>query len=353
MIHDDIINISKVLLKWSDSMMWELLASLILAFGITFVAMPVVIKIMKGGGMLAKDVNKFDKRKIPEMGGIASLLGFVIALSFVVGTKKIVGYEMEVPILSVFCVMLLAAFVGLFDDIALISRRTKAIGILFAALPFMIAHPGVPTISFPFGLVLDFSSIPLFYWLILVPIGVTGVANALNMSAGYNGLESGQIAVISFFLLIVAYLNNSALSAIMIFSALLGASLALFYFNRYPARVFVGDIGTLALGAAIGAGVIIGNIEFFGLICILPAFYEFFATVWYGHIKKIERRGFCMDPVITNDNPSKLKPPKGAEKFTLAFYILGKKPMTEKNLVRIMLSLYAICGFIALGLKVM
>ena len=331
-------------------MIWELVVSLILAFGVTFVAMPLVIKVMKGGDMFAKDVNKFDKRKIPEMGGIASILGFIIALSFVVGTKKIVGYEMEVPILSVFCVMLLAAFVGLFDDIALISRRTKAVMVLFAALPLMMAHPAIPSIDFPFGLALDFSSIPLLYWLILVPIGVTGVANALNMSAGYNGLESGQIAIISFFLLIVAYLNNSALSAIMIFSALLGASLALFYYNRYPARVFVGDTGSLAFGAAIGAGVIIGNIEFFGLICIIPAFYEFFATVWYGPIKKIERKDFCMDPVITNDNPSKLKSPKGAEKFTLAYLILGKKSMTEKNLVRVMLSLYAICGFIALGL---
>ncbi|MCK4349193.1 MAG: hypothetical protein KAW47_11320 [Thermoplasmatales archaeon] len=332
-------------------MIWELVASLILAFGITFVAMPVVIKIMKGGGMLAKDVNKADKRKIAEMGGIASILGFVVALSFVVGTKKIVGYEMEVPILSVFCAMLLAAFVGLFDDIALISRRTKAVMVLFAALPFMVAHPGVPSIDLPFGLVLDFSSIPLFYWLILVPIGVTGVANALNMSAGYNGLESGQIAIISFFLLVVAYLNNSGISAIMIFSALLGASLALFYFNRFPARVFVGDIGTLALGAAIGAGVIIGNIEFFGLICIIPAFYEFFATVWYGHIRKVERKPACMQPVISG-NPPRLSPPKGTEKFTLAYFILGKKSMTEKNLVRVILSLYAICGFIALGLSV-
>jgi UDP-N-acetylmuramyl pentapeptide phosphotransferase/UDP-N-acetylglucosamine-1-phosphate transferase len=113
--------------------------------------------------------------------------------------------------------------------------------------------------------------------------------------------------------------------------------------------MFVGDIGSLGLGAAIAAGAILGGVEAWGLIAIAPAFYEAAATLWYGGIKKVNRRQACHSPVIAPDG--KLSPPKGAERYTLAYFILGKRPMTEPRLVLTLLSLYALSGIVAVSLS--
>ena len=321
---------------------------MVVSFVITIVVMPLVIKKLKNAEITGIDVNKIEKPKIVEMGGLGAIFG--VSVSFLI-IAIVFGFN---PILAVFGVFLIGVFIGMVDDVKGISRRMKAVYVMVASIPLIIVQPGLPSIQLPFHYLIEFSDIPFFYWLVLVPIGVTGAANAFNMSAGYNGLESGDFAVTSFFLLIISCITNPDSAATLVFSVLLGVSIALFIFNKYPAKMFVGNVGTLGMGATVAAGVIIGNIEFFGILCILPAFYELFGTIFYGNIKKIERRDACMNPVITTDKsnniPPKLSPPKGAEKFTLAFFLLGKKSMTEKDLVRVILSLYAICGLIALGL---
>ena len=184
-----------------------------------------------------------------------------------------------------------------------------------------------------------------------MPIGVTGVANAMNMSAGYNGLESGQVVVVSSVLLTISVLRGDPDFSPMLFASLLGCSLGLYFFNRYPAHVFIGDIGTLGLGAALAAGVILGHLEFYGLIAIAPAFYEGAATIYYGFRNKNgERKSACKNPIIERNGV--LRPPAGASRYTLAYWILSKRPMSEKALVRMLLLLYGVSGVIAITLSV-
>jgi len=187
------------------------------------------------------------------------------------------------------------------------------------------------------------------YWLVLVPLGVTSVANAMNMSAGYNGLESGQISIVSGSLLLIVFLRAGPVYAEIVIAVLFGSALGLFRFNRYPARVFVGDIGTLGMGAALGAGVILGHIEIYGVIAIAPAFYEAFATFYFGVVRKVpDRRKACHNPIIRDDGT--LQPPAGAEHYTLTYLILSKRPMTETKLVRVLLAFYLISGGVAVAL---
>ncbi|HID74018.1 MAG TPA: hypothetical protein EYP43_03085, partial [Thermoplasmata archaeon] len=262
----------------------------------------------------------------------------------------------EVPVLAIIGVCFVAATIGIFDDISVLRRREKAALVIFASLPLIIAHQLTrPEILLPFGnsiLFNDVWAVYLLYWLVLVPIGISGAANAINLSAGYNGLESGEIAVVSLFLILIAFALEATHPVetvltehtVIILTALLGSSLALYTFNRTPAKVFVGDTGTLGMGAVIGAAVILGNIQFYGIICILPAFYEMAATVYYS-AKGVERRDACMNPVIREDG--RLEPPKGAERYTLAYLILSRRPMTERRLVQVILGLYAISGLAA------
>jgi len=337
------------------------------ALAVVLVTMPPLIRKMRDGGMVGHDVNKRGHPAVAELGGITALFAFSISLSVVVGVEKLVGDILEPPYLAAISVFFIASMIGLIDDISNIKQRVKAVAVVFAALPLVLVHfknggltpSGVyegtidiglnAFIQIPLDGVIDFRGMPLLYWFVLVPIGVTGVANAMNMSAGYNGLESGQIAVVSGSLLAVAAFRGTP-ESVLIFAALLGVALGLFWFNRYPARVFIGDIGSLGLGAAIAAGVIIGGIEVYGLIAIAPAFYEAGATLYFGPIKKNgNRREACHNPKIAADGT--LSPPKGAERYTLAYYLLGRRPMKEPRLVATLLALYAIAGVVAIALS--
>ena len=303
--------------------------------------------------MVGKDVNKKSKTEVAELGGIAALFAFSVSLSFVVGLQKLLGNVAEPPFLAAISVFFMAAMIGLIDDISNIKQRLKLIVLAFAALPLMLVHLGPEIVDLPFGFSVDFTgSMYLVYWMVLVPIGVTGLANAVNMSAGYNGLESGQVAIITGSMLAIAFLRGLSSDTLLILATLVGCALGLFYFNRYPAKVFIGDVGTMGLGAAIAAGVILGHLEFYGVIAILPAFYEAAATAYYGaRGKNGDRRKACHDPILLTDG--RLRPAVGAERYTLANLILSKRPMGERNLVRALLGLYALSGFAAIILSVL
>src|SRR5437016_2655041 len=332
--------------------------SLVLAVAATFsfslaivvIAIPGLLRKMREGGMVGKDVNKPSRVEVPELGGIAALFAFSISLSIIVGVQKMVGNIAELPYLAVISVFFIAAMVGLIDDISNIPQRLKIVGVAFAALPLMLVHLGTE-VPFPFGHSIALIGTWYFvYWLLLVPGGVTGVANAMNMSAGYNGLESGQIAIISTAVLVILLVRGSPEHSVIIMAALVGAAIGLYAFNRYPAKVFIGDIGTLGMGAALAAGIVLGHIELYGIIAILPAFYEGFATFYYSQIQCVpDRRHACHHPVIRDDG--NLEPPKGAERYTLAYLLLSRKPMTEQQLVRTLLGLYSLAAIAAIILS--
>lgn len=322
------------------------------SLAVTLAVAPYLLNRLRKAKIVGIDVNKADKREIPEMGGLAAFIGFLFSLSVVLLViRAFSNLEPMVftSIIAAIGVFAIASMIGIIDDLVGISRRKKAIYVMFASIPLIIGQCSDPMILLPFHSHLDFTGVLILYWLIIVPVGITGVANAMNMCAGYNGLESGEITIISFFLLIISYLNGTE-AAVLIFSGLLGASIGLFIFNKYPAKMFVGDVGTLGLGAVIGAGCIVGNIGFYGILCILPAFYELFATIYYGS-RKMERRDACMNPIILDNG--KLKPPRGAEKFTLSYLLLSKKPMHEAKLVNRVLSIYVLCGLLSLGLSLL
>ncbi len=325
----------------------------LLATGTVFILTPPLIRKMQAGGMVGLDVNKATKTPIAELGGIAALFAFSVSLSLVVGFQKLLGNVAEPPFLAAISVFFMAATIGLIDDISDLPQRLKAVAVAFSALPLMLVHLGAPIITFPFGFQLAFlGEIHLVYWLVLVPIGVTGVANALNMSAGYNGLETGQIAVIAASLLIVGQLRGSPDVSLLVFGAIMGCSAGLFYFNRYPARVFVGDIGTLGLGAALAAGIILAHIEFYGLIAIAPAFYELGATTYFGATgKNTARKEACRSPAISPEGH--LSPPAGADRYTLAYWVLSRRAMSERTLVYALLGLYCLSGLAAIGLSLL
>lgn len=295
--------------------------------------------------IMGQDVNKFNKPNIPEMGGLSIPFGITISLLVAANIQKyFVGDFNTIKLYAVLGVFYIAFFIGIIDDLCGINGAKKALYLMIPAFPIILLQQGLPIISLPFNYFLDVPS--LIYWLFLVPIGITCAANAMNMCAGYNGLESGSTVIVSFFLLLISYFQNPHGTTVLIFTSLLGISIALYHYNKFPARIFLGNVGVLAIGATIAASSIIGNIELYAIICILPTFYELYATIYYAGINNIERRVLCNNPIIFEDG--KLKPPVGAKYYTLSFFILGKKPMREKNLVWVHLCLFFIFGIFSI-----
>jgi UDP-N-acetylglucosamine--dolichyl-phosphate N-acetylglucosaminephosphotransferase len=124
----------------------------------------------------------------------------------------------------------------------------------------------------------------LIYPLIFIPIGITGATTVYNFLAGFNGLEAGQGIIILSFLSFISYMTGSSWLAII--GLCMVASLFGFYiFNKYPARVFPGDIMTWSVGALIAIMAILGNYEKIAVFIFIPYIIEFFLKL-RGGLKK-------------------------------------------------------------------
>lgn len=322
-----------------------LFSSALITFLLTYYIMPKVVKKMKQANICGNDVNKIDKPTVPEMGGIGGVLGFSLGLSLTIAIFKYLDFLPAEPLLVSISVLCIASLIGLLDDVSILGRKEKAWFISFASLPLIISQISKPEIDLIFYLIEFNGSISsIFFWIFIVPFGVTCCANALNMSAGYNGLESGQIVIISASMLTVSLIKNLDETVLMLWGGILGSSFSLYLFNKYPAQIFVGDVGTLGFGALIASTVILSNQILFGVICIFPSFYELYSTLRY-KVKGIERRGACMNPQITEEGI--LIPPEGSEDYTLSYLVLSYSPCNEKTLVNRILAFYFFSGLLA------
>jgi len=249
----------------------------LVSFAATFLATPWFIPKLKKAGLVGRDVNKEDKPHIPNIGGFAVVFGLAcgvllaIALSTFFGVFD-GGFRLAI-ILAAFSTVLLMALVGVFDDLFSMHQAVKAAIPIFAALPLIAinANSSNTSMLIPFIGSVDFG---LFYTLLLIPIGITGASNVTNMLAGFNGLEAGMGSVACLSLGLIALFLGRTESAIILF-AMLGALLAFLYYNWFPAKVFIGDVGTLTIGAVLASSVIIGNYEMAGVVVIIPYAMDF------------------------------------------------------------------------------
>ncbi len=241
--------------------------SIMIAFFVSLLITKWQIKSFGHAGIDGTDMHKKHKPRIPEMGGLSAVMGFVFGLSLLLGEKR--GLE-EPFFLTALIGIIGAGLIGMVDDMVNIRQRSKAI------LPYLF--------TIPFGIQMMGNSLEFFgyniehpYLLILiVPFGVTCAANASNMLEGFNGLGAGLSIIVSTTLIILIYLNDGPDLGFLILFPLLGAVMGFGVFNLYPSLIFPGDTFTLFSGAAIGIAAIVSNLITPGIILFLPMIAEFF-----------------------------------------------------------------------------
>lgn len=237
---------------------------------------PYWIKRAKKAGLAGRDINKHEKPLTAESGGITVVAGFLISILFYVGIKTFY-FKTTTNLIEIFALLstvLIITIIGLIDDILGwkigLRQWQKPLICLLAAIPLMVINIGTTTIDLPFLGVFDLG---LIYPLILVPIAISGASNGFNMIAGYNGLETGMGIIILGTLGILVYSTGMTWLALIAF-CMVAALFAFLIFNRYPAKVFPGNIMTYAVGSLIAIIAIIGNMERAALILFIPYFIE-------------------------------------------------------------------------------
>jgi len=297
--------------------MWRTLLSFLTAFLLTVVLMPLVIKLCKK--LKARQTilhyvdNHQSKSGTPTMGGI----GFIIAIA-IATVLATLGEDNSLAIVAVLATVAFAV-VGFLDDfIKIFFKQNKGLAAwqkivfqsaialvvsLFAFYNEVIAGE----ILIPFALTrtsLGWAAIPLFFILFLA------FTNAVNLTDGLDGLASKVTLVYMLFnagLIFVYALvlgdphphHGEYISLLVFCGAVIGGILGFLCFNGFPAKIFMGDTGALALGGAVGALAVVSGLSLYspmiGIMYVLTCLSVIMQVLYFKATKG--KRIFLMSPL--------------------------------------------------------
>jgi phospho-N-acetylmuramoyl-pentapeptide-transferase len=258
-------------------------AAAVTALVIAFWAGPKVIAMLKRHqiGEAAKveaPKNHLAKAGTPTMGGL------IVLLSLVIPTVLWANLGNVYIILILFVTVVLGG-VGFLDDyLKVVKKKPKGligrykivgqvtVGLVVGGMIYFFPHLIDPALA----KINTFTTVPFFksrefdFGILYIPMVVfviTATSNAVNLTDGLDGLAIGTVGIVGLTLAVISYISGNVRwseyltipylrgngELVIYCSALVGAALGFLWFNAYPAQVFMGDTGSLALGGAIGA----------------------------------------------------------------------------------------------------
>lgn len=235
------------------------LCAFALAFLVTRFFTPVVIKVASQFGLYdMPNSRKVHQKALPRLGGLAIFAGFVFSIHFAMLLPQItpIKFNME-NFIGILLGALIMVAIGTLDDVKARSPLVKLFWQIIAALTAFAFGIGINFVSNPFG-----GLVPIQFALSLVlsVIWITGITNAINLIDGLDGLASGVCFIASITLFFVA-LRTHQIEAAFVLLALSGACLAFLRFNFFPAKIFLGDSGSLLLGFILASASIVGVLK--------------------------------------------------------------------------------------------
>lgn len=288
------------------------------AIVLTMAFMPVWIRFLKSShiGQQVRDdgpETHLVKQGTPTMGGVIMLIALVISV-LITGVPTLESYVLIGAIL-------LTGALGLFDDASKVvherslglTPRGKLIGQFVIATVFVIVAVNYfyiqPTVIIPFVATLDlgvlYTVIPLgdaavyipWLYLIFADVLLVGMCNAVNLTDGLDGLAAGTVMVVMLVMAAIAFRSNM-LEPGIVAGAIAGTCVGFLWFNSYPADIFMGDTGSLALGMGLGCLAVLTKTEFvviiIGGLFVAEAVSVMIQVLWF---KRTRKRVFLMAPL--------------------------------------------------------
>lgn len=206
----------------------------------SYLMTPHVIKLAYKIGAIdiPKDNRRVHKEPIPRLGGLAIYAGFVVGVLFMVPlTRELVGILIAASVIVI---------MGILDDTKGLKAKTKLFIQIACALIVTFFGVKIDFVSNPFAshsslFFLGFMSIPItVFWIV-------GITNTVNLIDGLDGLAAGVSTIAALTMALVAFLNGEYMNTTIVL-ALAGGAVGFLPYNFNPAKIFMGDTGSLFLG---------------------------------------------------------------------------------------------------------
>lgn len=253
-------------------------------------------------GQVIKDVMPSNHQKkvgTPTMGGIIIFSGLFIGilislLSFSFSTK------VDRSVLALIILFDYYFMIGIFDDVIKsiqkkqgIKTTTKLFHQIIAATFTMYILNSDPTIYIPF---FGLEIINVYFYNALCVVGIVGASNAFNFTDGLDGLATFTIIPVLLFLIIASIFLGSEYIYVIL-GSLLGGMIGFLYWNRIPAKIFMGDCGALPIGGCLGLISIILKLEILfmlaGFVCFMELISVLLQIFW---VRALNRKLFLLAP---------------------------------------------------------
>lgn len=214
---------------------------------------------------------KLQTEPVPYFGGLAVYLAFLISLALT--------FEFRQDVLGLVLAGTLMVMVGLIDDFGVLKPWPKLVGQLIAV--FVLIRSGIR---------IEIAALPDWLDIALTVFWMVGVINAVNIIDVMDGLAGGVGVIACLWLFVVAVINQDMMVAVML-AALAGSLTGFLRFNFYPARIYLGDSGSLFIGLMLGALAMIGKYTAVNPVSLLaPVFVlgvPIFDTLFVMYIRKL------------------------------------------------------------------
>lgn len=213
----------------------------ILAFGVTVYFTPIMMNAAVRFGIVDKPDGRLKKQDqpIPYLGGLAVYLGFLVALALT--------FSFEEKVLGVLLGATLVLILGLMDDLGRLSPHVKLGFQLLAAFVLVKSGIRIELVFLP-----DWVELPLsLLWILLV-------TNAINIIDIMDGLAAGVASIACMTLFCVSVINGRPAVAVMAI-AMAGSLAGFVRFNFSPAKIYLGDTGSLFVGSVLASLTLIGS----------------------------------------------------------------------------------------------
>lgn len=272
-----------------------------------------VLRTLKFGQPIRDDGPKRHLKKAgtPTMGGLIFLVGII--MSALITAEQPTSLEM----VTMVAITLGYGFIGFIDDfIKVVMHRSlglrayqKLVGQF--ALAFILMWVSVHWLGRGTDIAIPFTSVHLdlgWFYYILVSLVIVVMTNAVNLTDGLDGLAAGSTMIAGVGYVVIALLASSQGGGVAVLAhetdmavfaaALVGGTLAFLWFNTYPARVFMGDTGSLALGGALVSLAVLTKSEF--VLIIVGGLFAIEALSVIIQVISFQTRGkriFRMSPI--------------------------------------------------------
>ena len=236
-----------------------------IALGMALVLTPAVIAFARRTGALDQpDARKVHARPIPRIGGIGIYAAFMVSVLAQLLFADVTP-EFMTSLIGLLAGGTIIVAIGIIDDYCDLPARVKLLGQILAAAVLVIGFDvRIDVITDPFGdyIYLEFLAIPAtIFW-------VVGLTNTVNLIDGLDGLAAGVSTIAAVTIFLVAMEEGIPFVA-MITAALAGAAVGFLYYNFNPARIFMGDTGSMFLGFMLAGVSVVGAVKSAATIALI------------------------------------------------------------------------------------